>query len=208
MTQIAEPSESSAELDPHNDEHSDVDEMHGVVDAAGVDEELGIQPARFALFLGVLVAMTVLGGWQLLLIVAILVAFIVIHEAGHYLTARWSGMLATEFFIGFGPRIFAFRRGETTYGLKALPLGAYVRIVGMNNLDAVPAGEEARAYRNASWHKRFLTVAAGPATHFVGAIVLAGFAMWLFGQEVDDQWDVERVVEFSAAAEAGLERDD
>ncbi len=173
-----------------------------------VDEELGVQPMRFLGLLGVIAAMTILGGWQLLLIVGLLVLFIIIHEAGHYFTARWSGMKATEFFIGFGPRIFAFQRGETTFGLKALPFGAYVRIIGMNNLDEVDPADEARTYREAAWHKRFLTVAAGPASHFVIAVILAGIAIWQFGETVDDEWAVDQVIPFSAAAEAGLEAGD
>lgn len=173
-----------------------------------VGEELGIQPARFAGLVGLTVLMVVLGGWQLLLIVGILVVCIVIHEAGHFFTARWSGMKATEFFIGFGPRIFAWKRGETTYGLKALPFGAYVRIIGMNNLDDVDPEDEPRAYRNAPWHKRFLTVAAGPATHFVIAVLLAGMAIWQFGQEVEGEWQVGEVIPLSAADIAGIEPGD
>jgi len=190
--------------------------MTDLDDAVPIDEpdlppsndELGIQPTRFVGFLGVIAAMVILGGWELLLIVAILVVCIVLHEAGHFLTARWSGMKATEFFIGFGPRIFAWQRGETTYGLKALPLGAYVRIIGMNNLDEVSAQDEPRAYRNAPWHKRFLTVAAGPASHFIIAILLAGVAIWQFGQEVEGEWAVGEVIPLSAADIAGIEGGD
>lgn len=172
------------------------------------EDELGIQPARFVGLLGVIAAMAILGGWQLLLILGILVACIVIHEAGHFFTARWSGMKATEYFIGFGPRIFAWKRGETTYGLKALPFGAYVRIIGMNNLDEVPPEDEPRAYRNAAWHKRFLTVAAGPASHFIIAVILAGVAIWQFGEEVEGEWAVGEVIPMSAADIAGLESGD
>ena len=85
-------------------------------------EELGAHPTRVTALALVLAAMAILGGWELLVIVMAVVVFIIIHELGHYLTARWSGMKVTEFFIGFGPRIFAHRRGETTYGLKAIPL--------------------------------------------------------------------------------------
>ena len=49
-------------------------------------------------------------------------------------------MKATQFFLGFGPRLWSFRRGETEYGVRALPLGAFVRIIGMNNMDDVPPG--------------------------------------------------------------------
>ncbi len=185
-----------------------IDEPENVDAPAPADDELGIQPARFLGFVGVIAAMAILGGWELLLIVAILVICIVIHEAGHFFTARWSGMKATEFFIGFGPRIFAWQRGETTYGLKALPLGAYVRIIGMNNLDEVEIEDEPRAYRNAPWHKRFLTVAAGPATHFVIAVLLAGLAIWQFGQEVEGEWAVGEVIPLSAAEFAGIESGD
>ncbi len=184
------------------------DQPDDVPSRAPADDELGVQPARFLGLVGVVAAMVILGGWELLLIVAILVVFIVIHEAGHFFTARWSGMKATEFFIGFGPRIVAWKKGETTYGLKALPLGAYVRIIGMNNLDDVPADDEPRAYRNAPWHKRFLTVAAGPATHFIIAILLAGLAIAQFGQEVEGEWAVGEVIPLSAAEFAGIESGD
>jgi regulator of sigma E protease len=67
--------------------------------------------------------------------VASLVVAIVIHEAGHLLTAKRTGMRAERFFVGFGPTLFSTRRGETVYGLKALLLGGYVRIVGMDPSD-------------------------------------------------------------------------
>ena len=60
---------------------------------------------------------------------------IFLHELGHYLTAKWSGMKVTEFFLFFGPKIWSFKRGETEYGIKCIPLGAYVRIIGMSNLE-------------------------------------------------------------------------
>ena len=69
-----------------------------------------------------------------------LVLSIFLHELGHFLAAKQAGMKVTEFFIGFGPRLWSFRRGETEYGVKAIPAGAYVRIVGMNNLEEVDAG--------------------------------------------------------------------
>ena len=171
---------------------------------AALEEELGVHPQRFAIFLGVLAFITFLGGWKLLVIVMALVVFIVIHELGHYLTARWSGMKVTEFFIGFGPQIVAVKRGETTYGIKAIPAGAYVRIIGMNNLDEVAPEDEPRAYRNAPWHKRMLTIAAGPLSHFVIAFVIATVFVWQIGQEVDGEWEVKQTIPFSAAEDAGL----
>jgi membrane-associated protease RseP (regulator of RpoE activity) len=74
---------------------------------------------------------------------------IALHEFGHLLTAKAFGMKATKFFVGFGPTVFSFRRGETEYGLKAIPAGGYVKIVGMTPLEqdeeTAPAGRRGPA---------------------------------------------------------------
>ena len=57
--------------------------------------------------------------------VVVLVASIMLHEAGHFLTAKHYGMKATRFFLGFGPTLWSFRRGETEYGVKAIPAGGF-----------------------------------------------------------------------------------
>ena len=72
---------------------------------------------------------------SILMFAIAIVAAIVLHEAGHFVTARRFGMRADRFFIGFGPTVWSTRRGETEYGLKALLLGGYVRIRGMSDLD-------------------------------------------------------------------------
>src|SRR5947209_6790429 len=111
-----------------------------------------------------------------LFIVAILVT-IVIHEAAHFGLAKWFGIKVQEFFVGFGPKVWSFRRGETEYGVKALPLGGYVRIAGMNPYEEVPPAEFARTYgAKAAW-QRAVVIVAGPATHFLMALVF--FAVWL-----------------------------
>ena len=97
---------------------------------------------------------------------------IFLHELGHFMTAKWTGMKPTDFFIGFGPTIFSWRRGEVTYGVKAIPAGAFVRIVGMNNLDPVPPGDEDRAYMNKSYPRRMLVITAGSVMHFIQAFVI------------------------------------
>src|SRR5262245_3406927 len=66
------------------------------------------------------------------IVVVALVFMIFLHELGHYATAKWSDMKVTEFFIAFGPRLWSFRRGETEYGVKTIPAGAYVKVLGMN----------------------------------------------------------------------------
>src|SRR5262245_28334401 len=94
-------------------------------------------PLRVLALVAAFVALGVFGGLLILAVVVAIVFMIFMHELGHYVTARKAGMKVTEFFIGFGPRIWSFRRGETEYGVKCIPAGAYVRIIGMNNLDAV-----------------------------------------------------------------------
>lgn len=99
-----------------------------------------------------------------------------LHEAGHMWSAKAFGMKVTRFFIGFGPTLFAFRRGVTEYGVKAIPAGAFVKIVGMTPQDDdVEPGDEKRAmWRYPVW-KRTIVMAAGSITHFIlGFVILWG----------------------------------
>ena len=86
---------------------------------------------------------------------------VMLHEAGHFIAARRSGMKASEFFLGFGPRLWSFRRGETEYGVKAIPAGGYVRILGMSNLEEVDPADEPRTFRRGSYRNRLVVVLAG-----------------------------------------------
>src|SRR4026207_22032 len=98
-----------------------------------------------------------------------------IHELGHYLLARRFGFRILEYFIGFGPRLWSFRRGEIEYGVKAIPAGGYVKIAGMNPSEtAVPGGGEPRAYGAKPIHQRIVVILAGPLSHFlVGWLIFA-----------------------------------
>ena len=98
---------------------------------------------------------------------------IALHEAGHLWTAKAFGMRVRRYFIGFGPRVFSFRRGETEYGLKAIPAGGFCDIAGMTALDEVAPEEAPRAmWRFKTW-KRTVVLAAGSVTHFIlGFVVL------------------------------------
>jgi membrane-associated protease RseP (regulator of RpoE activity) len=103
---------------------------------------------------------------------------VAIHEAGHFWSARWFGMKATRYFIGFGPTIFAFKRNGVEYGLKALPFGAFVKIVGMTpqEEDIDPeTGKSGADDPKAMWRfpvwKRTIVMAAGSITHFALALV-------------------------------------
>jgi membrane-associated protease RseP (regulator of RpoE activity) len=161
--------------------------------------------------IGVLALICVLGlfnVWWLVFVVGVLVA-IFMHELGHFTTARWTGMKATQFFIGFGPRLWSFRRGETEYGVRALPLGAFVRIIGMNNMDEVPPADEPRTYRSKSYPRRMLVISAGSIMHMLMAIVLL-FTVYVVDGELTptDGVEVRELLAGSPAAQAGLELDD
>jgi membrane-associated protease RseP (regulator of RpoE activity) len=119
-----------------------------------------------------LVVAIVFDALPVLVVVLALVAMIMLHELGHFATAKWSGMKVTEYFLGFGPRLWSIRRGETEYGVKAIPAGGYVRIVGMTMLEEVDPSDEPRSYRQASFPRRVLVAVAGSAMHVVMAFVL------------------------------------
>ncbi len=114
--------------------------------------------------------MNILG--VLAFIVALLFS-VMVHEFGHYLTARKFQMKVSEFFLGFGKRLWSFQRGETEFGIKAIPAGGYCRIEGMTPSDPMPAGESGRAFYRASSGKKLLVLGAGSFLHFVlGFLIL------------------------------------
>ncbi|MDQ1358657.1 MAG: hypothetical protein QOG44_3030, partial [Acidimicrobiaceae bacterium] len=86
--------------------------------------------------------------------------------------AKLAGIKVTEFFVGFGTRLWSVRRGETEYGVKLLPLGGYVKIIGMNSLEEVDPADEARTYRQQPFWRRLSVAVAGSAVHFLIALIL------------------------------------
>src|SRR5580658_8434161 len=104
-------------------------------------------------------------------VMAIVLGFmILIHEFGHYAAAKYFGVRVEVFSIGFGTRLFGFRRGETDYRIAAIPLGGYVKMSGENPVDA--RTDDPREFMNHSrWH-RFLIAIAGPTMNILLAIVL------------------------------------
>ena len=107
----------------------------------------------------------------LIFAVGILVS-VLLHEAGHLLTAKRFGMKATHYFAGFGPTVFSFRRGETEYGLKAIPAGGFVKIVGMTPLEPVDPADSHRAFWRFPLWQRTVVLVAGSVTHFILALVI------------------------------------
>lgn len=106
---------------------------------------------------GLLAWLGVKNPWSLLFVAGLIVS-VFLHEVGHFVTARRSGMKVTQFYMGFGPRVWSTKRGEVEFGIRALPIGAFVRIVGMNNLDQCDPVDEPRTYRQQSFPKRMLVI--------------------------------------------------
>lgn len=160
------------------------------------------------LLIGAVVSFGLIGGVSGLVVVSSFVVMLVLHELGHFVVARLAGMQVTEFFIGFGPRLWSMRRGETTYGVKAIPAGAYVRITGMSSLDLVDPVVEHRTYRQQSYPKRMAVALAGSAMHFAIALALLFFVYVAIGRPDPTRWVVGEVVSDSAAASIGVRSGD
>ncbi len=173
-------------------------------------ESVDVDPRRaLTLTSGVLVALVigaVLFPTQAAVVAVIVALFVMImlHELGHFLAAKRSGMKVTQFFVGFGPRLWSITRGETEYGVKAVPLGGYCRIIGMTNLEEVAPEDEPRAYRNKRTGPKVFVAAAGPAVHFVLAIILM-FVVLFFAGDFRSQRAVLTLADTTqGAAAAGL----
>jgi membrane-associated protease RseP (regulator of RpoE activity) len=133
------------------------------------------QAALFRLIAAILVIVglcAALNQLPVLLVIVALVVMVMVHELGHFMAAKLSKMKVTEYFLGFGPRIWSIRRGETEYGVKAIPAGGYVRVVGMTTAETIDPVDEPRSYREATFPRRFLVGVAGSAMHFVMALLL------------------------------------
>jgi regulator of sigma E protease len=107
-----------------------------------------------------------------ILTILFLTIFVVLHEFGHYLSARRSKIAVSEFFVGFGPKIFSFIRGNTEYGLKAIPLGGYVKIPGMDESEDTVGYESSELFHNAKWTTKFYIAISGILVNFATAWVI------------------------------------
>ncbi|HEY1088224.1 MAG TPA: RIP metalloprotease RseP, partial [Archangium sp.] len=134
----------------------------------------------FAIFLGVLVT---------------------VHEAGHFFAAKWAGVKVLKFSIGFGPKLFSFRRGETEYQIAALPLGGFVAMAGQHPGDDVEE-DMGRTFLGAPWWKRVIILLAGPGANLIFPVI-ALFFVYL-GDSTEFTPRVGAVEPGSPAAVAGL----
>jgi membrane-associated protease RseP (regulator of RpoE activity) len=133
-------------------------------------------------------------------VMASIPVIIILHEFGHFVMAKRADMKVTEFFLGFGPRLWSVRRGETEYGIKAFfPLGGYVRIVGMTNVEEVDPADEPRTYRAKPYRHKLGVAVAGSAVHFLLAGTLL-FVIYGFVGEPAARPVVSQIVADSPAA--------
>jgi len=144
---------------------------------------------------------------ELVGIVAFVVALlfsVMVHEFGHYITARKYGMWVSEFFVGFGKRIWSVQRGETEFGVKAIPAGGYCKIEGMSPSDELPVGQEERAFYRASSAKKLVVLGAGSFLHFaLGFVLLFSLFAGIGTNQVLPV--IKEVVPNSAAQAAGIQ---
>ncbi|MDM9622273.1 RIP metalloprotease RseP [Rhizobium sp. S96] len=145
--------------------------------------------------------------------VLVLSLLVFVHEMGHYLVGRWSGIRVLAFSVGFGPEILGFSdRHGTRWKISLIPLGGYVRFFGdedasskpdEDRLAAMSAEERSRSFAGAKLWKRAATVAAGPIANFILAIAIFTVLFSIYGRSVADPV-VAEVKPGSAAAEAGI----
>jgi membrane-associated protease RseP (regulator of RpoE activity) len=188
--------------------------IRGEVLAGGAlgEEDSTVGGLRAVLGLGAIIALlailAVANIWSFVFVVGLLIS-IFLHECGHFITARRSGMKVTQFFMGMGPKVWSFRKGEIEYGVRALPIGAFVRIVGMNNLDETAPEDEDRAYRSKSYPRRMLTITAGSIMHMLIAIVLLFTVYSTWGKnEPSGRLGLVQVVKGQGADAAGVQPGD
>jgi len=146
-------------------------------------------------------------GWAVVLLVGVPLS-IALHEIGHLVPAKRFGIKCTQYMIGFGPTVWSRRRGETEYGLKAFPLGGYVRMIGMypprsarragrastgrwtamieqardDARAEVGPGDDDRQFYQRSVPKRIVVMLGGPFMNLVLAVLMIGGILTLYGQ--------------------------
>lgn len=158
--------------------------------------------------LGLLVWLGISNIWSLVLVLGLLVS-VFLHEIGHFVTAGWAGMKRTQFFMGFGPKVWSTHRNGVEYGVRALPLGAFVRIVGMNNLDPVDEADRDVAYSAKPYRWRLLVITAGSIMHAIIAVAILLFVYTVGGRvQETGRTEIFSVSEGSAAESAGLRSGD
>jgi membrane-associated protease RseP (regulator of RpoE activity) len=163
-------------------------------------------------FVVFLIAIAFLNLGVALFIYALLVV-IMIHELGHLSVAKWFDFKAPQYFLGFGPTLWSTTRGETEYGIKAIPAGGFVKILGMSPYEEIDPEDEPRSYPNKPRWQRAILLVAGSATHWVVAFILLlivamGFGFPTATNQIGRVVPVEELGIETAALQAGLREGD
>lgn len=124
----------------------------------------------------------------IIIVLLALIFLVVVHELGHFIAAKKAGVKVTEFFVGFGPRIWSTMKGETEYGIKWILAGGYVKILGMNPEEEIPQEDFHRSYKGVSYGKRFWIIISGSLAHLLMALLIMFFAFWIVGAPTADTY--------------------
>ncbi len=148
-----------------------------------------------------------------LLTILMLTFFVVMHEAGHYFAARYSKVAVSEFFVGFGPKIFSFKRNGTEYGLKGIPFGGYVKIPGMDETENTDGYEDNELFHTSKWTTKFFIASSGIIVNFLTAWIII-FAIFITNGVTQPTLEIETIGEsineqkLSPSQSAGLKPGD
>ena len=138
---------------------------------------------------------------SILLFIVIFLVVVVSHELGHFIVAKKNNIRVVEFFVGMGPTLFSFQKGETKYSLKLFPIGGACMFEGEDGLEVEKGVMSERAFPNAPVWTRFATVFGGPLFNFLTAYLMAAILVWACGITTPQ---VLIVNENSPAEEAGM----
>jgi len=200
----------STDTQPSRLERMKVEVVSGGTQSAEAPEKADRQTMIIGLlaWVGLFTFLAFNSPWSLVFVGGLIIS-IMLHELGHFWTARRSGMRATQFFLGFGPRVWSTHRGGVEYGLRAIPLGGFVKIIGMTNVDEVAPEDEPFTYRQGTYARRMWVITAGSAMHMIIALTMVVGLYATFGRvEEVGKVTLFSVAEGTPASLAGLQSDD
>jgi regulator of sigma E protease len=133
-------------------------------------------------------------------------ALVILHEAGHFVAAKATGMRVERFFLFFPPKVVSIKRGETEYGIGAIPAGGFVKITGMNPDEELPPDIAARGYYHQPVWKRIVVIGAGPAVNIAIALAILFFVFLHYG--IEESTQTVGVITANSPAAAALQKGD
>src|SRR3989442_3175401 len=139
------------------------------------------------------------------LVILIFSLLVIVHESGHFITAKLAGIKVEQFSVGFGPQLFGWTRGETLYAVRAIPLGGFVKLAGMDgSMDAGP-----RSFNAHPLWQRFMVIVAGSAFNLaLPVLIFFGVYTTVGAAEVQTPIEVSAVATGTPASNAGLQAGD